>query len=434
MKFIRDVGITFGARVFTIGIGLISSIVIARVFGPEGKGIFAYIGFITSLVMLIGNLGIANANIYFFKKDVSFLRTISGNSLFLSLGLGVFLVLLGIVGIVAVPNAIVGDIPTFYAFVILPLIPFLLILIFFQNIFLALGRIFTYNFVPFVITAVQVIGIVGLILLYRASLSWIVVYWVAAYILGILYFPLALLKSGGLGFSFDKSIFSKMLRYGIKGYVASLFAFLILKADLYLINTMLGVKELGLYSIASSIGDYIFMISVAVGTILFPKVAELGIDAKIFTVRAMHFVFLAVTGSSLLLFFFAEPLVVFMFGRQFSGSLPAIFWLIPGIIFFSLSILLMNHFAGRGNPPIVIWSPAVAFIINIVLNIVLIPLYGIIGAAAASSAAYTIMFLINAVYFLHMEKVSVRTFLLPHKEDVHYLSMFIRSMRKPHAR
>ena len=60
--------------------------------------------------------------------------------------------------------------------------------------------------------------------------------------------------------------------------------------------------------------------------------------------------------------------------------------------------ILMNYFASIGNPPVVVWSPAIAAALNIALNMFLLPRFGIVGASVASSIAYGLMLLMSFAY------------------------------------
>ena len=94
----------------------------------------------------------------------------------------------------------------------------------------------------------------------------------------------------------------------------------------------------------------------------------------------------------------AGPLVTLLFGRSFAPAIPALIWLMPGIVMLSINTIYMNYFASVGMPLITIYSPAVAVILNIVLNIRLIPPLGIVGASIASVAAYGVMLLASIAY------------------------------------
>jgi O-antigen/teichoic acid export membrane protein len=189
------------------------------------------------------------------------------------------------------------------------------------------------------------------------------------------------------------SLFKKNIRYGIRAYLAAFFAFLVLRIDLLMIKYILGAEQAGYYSIAVSMADMINMLPVVVGTILFPKLSALiNNDAKWNiakkTALGVGIMMIILTSCAALL---AKPAIIILFGKSFMPAVPAFIWLMPGIVFLSINIIYMNYFASTGMPSITIYSPAIAALCNILLNLKLIPLLGIVGASFSSVFSYGIM-------------------------------------------
>src|SRR2546429_4128885 len=61
-QLIRNIGSTFGTRVAVMLIALLSSVLLARMLGPEGRGVFALILLLPSLATSVGLLGFEQAN------------------------------------------------------------------------------------------------------------------------------------------------------------------------------------------------------------------------------------------------------------------------------------------------------------------------------------------------------------------------------------
>jgi O-antigen/teichoic acid export membrane protein len=106
-------------------------------------------------------------------------------------------------------------------------------------------------------------------------------------------------------------------------------------------------------------------------------------------------IMLALAGLSYLL---AEPVVTILFGEAFLPAVPAFLWLMPGVIMLSVNTVYMNYFASTGMPLITVYSPAIAAAVNIVLNMKLIPVMGIIGASVSISVSYGLMLLASIIY------------------------------------
>jgi O-antigen/teichoic acid export membrane protein len=94
----------------------------------------------------------------------------------------------------------------------------------------------------------------------------------------------------------------------------------------------------------------------------------------------------------------AGPLIRLLFGASFLPAVPALLWLLPGIVMLSVNTIYMNYFASTGMPPVTILAPAAAALFNVGLNLALIPRLGIVGASISSVAAYGGMLAASSVY------------------------------------
>ena len=94
----------------------------------------------------------------------------------------------------------------------------------------------------------------------------------------------------------------------------------------------------------------------------------------------------------------AEPTVQFCYGDAFLATVPALIALLPGLAAMSLNVILMNFFASAGMPLFTVVSTGFASLVNVLANLYLIPLYGIVGASVASSLSYAIMLCASCIY------------------------------------
>lgn len=90
----------------------------------------------------------------------------------------------------------------------------------------------------------------------------------------------------------------------------------------------------------------------------------------------------------------AAPLISIAFGRNFLPAVSPFAWLMPGIYFLGIEIVMVQLLNSEGFPPIIVVAWIADTIINIVLNFWAIPRYGITGASVVSSFCYFLMFVI----------------------------------------
>jgi O-antigen/teichoic acid export membrane protein len=97
-------------------------------------------------------------------------------------------------------------------------------------------------------------------------------------------------------------------------------------------------------------------------------------------------------GMALGMLVFGHWAVVLLFGRAFEGAYPALLLLLPGFVCLALLSLLGQYFASRGFPFFLSLYWLLGFATNLSLNLLLIPRFGFLAAAASSSVAYALVF------------------------------------------
>jgi O-antigen/teichoic acid export membrane protein len=113
----------------------------------------------------------------------------------------------------------------------------------------------------------------------------------------------------------------------------------------------------------------------------------------------------------------AGPAVELLYSSRFSASAAVVRILVPGIVLFSAARVLGNDLAARGRPLVNSGIAGASVACNIALNLVLIPRYGINGAAWASTASYSVLFATTLFIYRRVAGVPVRAVLVPTRAD-----------------
>jgi O-antigen/teichoic acid export membrane protein len=400
--FIRKVGETFVTRIFIIGIGLASSVIVARILGPQGRGLYAVSISLSALGVQFGNLGMYASNTYLVVRRREVLPGLISNSLWASLILGVlaFALFYGVLFIW--PNLI--QIQGLLLLSVLISIPFGLAFLLLENLLIGLQDVHAYNIVEIGNRILSLMLIGAMVLFHTVTVETIYLCSLISIVGGSTW----LLARLGIRLSPfpapSVSLFKENLKYGLKAYFASILGFLVLRGDLFIIQYMLGTTEVGFYSIAVAVADIMCLLPVVVGTILFPRLSEIISDRErcIYTGRVARCVGGIMIVISIFVAFLADPIIKLLYGNGFLPSVPALLWLIPGIFMLSINTIFMNYFASVGMPLVTLYSPGIAGITNMILNIKLIPILGIVGASISSTVAYGIMLVFSLLYFQKM--------------------------------
>ena len=401
--FIRKVGETFATRVLLIGIGLITGVIVARILGPEGRGLYGVALTVVAIGVQFGNLGLHASNTYHIAKNRAALPALMGNTLLVSFGLG---------GIGAVLTWMIFSqwpslAPVHGKLLVLSLvwIPFGLAYMLIQNLLLGINEIRRYNVIELVgrilglslIGLVVVCGMVSVELILLAGFIGAVV----SLIMSIWRLKHHLHHPPLLSLTLLREDFG----YALKAYFGAFLAFLVLRVNLLMIQYMLGEKQAGYYSIAVMLGDMVYLLPVAAGTILFPRLSGMLVNREKWnlTKKVSLWIGLAMTllaGCAALL---ANPVIRILFGEAFMPAVPVFIWLLPGIVLLSINTCYMNYFASIGMPIITVVSPGIATVVSIAINLKFIPWLGIVGASMTSTISFGLMLVASIIYVSFFE-------------------------------
>jgi O-antigen/teichoic acid export membrane protein len=210
----------------------------------------------------------------------------------------------------------------------------------------------------------------------------------------------------------------RMWTYGSAVWIAGMVGFAALRVDTYFIAFHRGPASVGIYSIAVTLAELCWFIPIALGTVMMPKVAGSD-DAEVLglTLRLERVLWPVVALFAVVLFavsWFAVPAI---WGAAFAGSLAPLALLLPGAVAFAAASIPGSYLSGRGRPIDVTVAAAANLGVNIALNAVLVPLWGIVGAGAASLVSYTVAAVIVLLRFRAMTGVGWRATLVPSRED-----------------
>jgi len=390
--FVRKVAETYATQIVLLGLSLVTSIAVARALGPEGRGLYAVAMAMGTIGVQLCNLGLHASNTFYVSKDRLLLPTLLGNSFLVSLGLGGGLALVGGAIFAIWPRIAPLSGPLLWlGFAWTPIaLAFLLM----ENLFVGLQDVRFYNKIEITNRMLALALVLAIILRHRTTPVTIFVAMLASITLSAIW---AFSRLSRLIHRFplpSMSILSKHFGLGIKAYLIALFGFLLLRIDLFMVKYILGAEQAGYYSIASTMADYVLMLPSVIGLILFPRLSSMKDFGEKLRQAKMATKGTALALLPVLVFagIAARPVVSILFGKPFSHAASAFLWLIPGIFAMGIESALVQFLNSLGYPVTLVWIWLAATILNVLLNLWMIPAFGIAGASAASTICYSLVF------------------------------------------
>lgn len=401
-RFTIDTSFTFAKRILHLSFVIGASVIIARVLGPYGKGIYALAILFPSLVKNFGSFGLGQATIFYVGKKKYSPREILGNNIVFSFLFGIIGSLIGFIIILFFSDILFPGITKVYLFLGLLLIPLLFFISYVIHILLGMQKIKEYNFSGINESFIFLILVSILLLGFKFGIQATIIAKILSSLIGsIILFFLVKKIIGDFSLAFNRTYFKNVIQFGFKIYLGNLITFLHYRIDIILINIFLNPVAVGLYTLAGALSEKIWLISQSAGTVLYPRVASERNTKNIkeFTpLVCRNILFLSGIGA-ILLFYLSSLLIVFAYSEKFLDSIFPFKILLIGAVSISGWRILANDLYGRGKPELNIYISFFSLFLNIILNIFWIPKYGISGAAFATSISYTFAFItISIVY------------------------------------
>jgi stage V sporulation protein B len=390
-SFANRVAAVFSTKVVAFAIGLTTTLVISRILGPDGKGEYVAVLAVPGLLGALGVFGLPSAINYFSARGTSIgglLRT----GVLLTAILSAILMSFVWLAMPWLSELLHWDRPTAdLVRVILLVIPAALMTTFAMSVLYGRQQVRTYSAILIGQGASTLILSTLLVAVFRfgvpgAVASSIVVTWLATVADIVAVTLLARRNPGGKPVSYRG-----LAGYAVKVYPASITSYFNYRIDTYIIQAVLLAPKvpLGLYSMAVTMAELIFYVPDSVTMILLPRVAGLPPEeANALLPRVSRLTVLLTTMAALALIpaaFVGIHLVL----PRFNDCLPAFLVLLPAVVSLSLSKVSSSYIAGRGRPGPISVGSAIAVAINVAANLILIPIFGIEGAALASLISYS---------------------------------------------
>ncbi len=381
--------LTLSATAANFLLRLVRSSLFARILGPSNRGIFGLFSAVPSMLIDFGGLGIELGNAILVAKRRVALGVVLGNTLLFSMLMSVlmavagYLLLSGGVMLRDRPEIVAGYLP-----VIILSIPLIMLEKQGKDLLKAAAKIKEYNVLRVMFPSSAIVLFLFSYWVSREELASAVAGWLGGYAITNSWIMYCLLREAGWSVSLSWTHFRTSVLMGLRGYLSTFADELLSKFDLVLIGYFLGSTELGFYVISVALVDLILQLSGAVNDALLPLRFRLT-DEEGFSftpVVTRHVLFIMVL-LCLCAAAGGRIAILLIFGVSFMPAYVPMLWLLPGVVFRSLYRILKIEMFSREKLGIVTVVSVSALVINVVLNVLLIPRAGIVGAAMSTTVA-----------------------------------------------
>ncbi|HSG08324.1 MAG TPA: polysaccharide biosynthesis C-terminal domain-containing protein [Longimicrobiales bacterium] len=430
----------FASNLFNVVLSFGNSILLTRTLGVVGRGEFAIFSASFGILSLLMGLGLDVSLRYFVaKEEVPRERILSTLMLFAGLS-GILLLAvvhanhalfqneiflpstrqdvrfeLTLVGVV-VANMIYGNI---------------------ASVFAGSRSFKTLNVASVGFSAVS-LALYGALLWAKASGRWPVdsgdvfvaylglQFFNAMVLVALAYRQLGVRPSLGL---LDAGLLRGMLGYAGLAYVANLAQFLNYRVDIWIVQHFTGSAALGLYALAANLAMMLWLLPRATSTVLLPAMAAGEAGAGFREAARLGRISLAVTVAGAVPLALSAPWwITLLYGVDFFGAAAPFVILLLGCVPFTLCVIHAGALAGADRQGVNLRASTVGLAFTVALDFLLIPRYGIGGAAVASTVSYLVTTVIVLRAFAEAGSVSVAACLVPQPGDFRYVRDGLKSL------
>jgi O-antigen/teichoic acid export membrane protein len=398
-QFLRNVGGTIASRGLLVGIGLVTSILLARGLGAAGRGEFAVATAVASIGVQLASVGVHTSSSWSVARDRTQLGPLLSNGLLVSAAVGGLVALMASLVTAAVPSLV--PLPTALLVLALASVPVGVANLVGLNLMLGLDRVRAFNVLELGQRVIGAAAIAALVVGGAVSATAAFGSVLAATLIAVLAAFWSLGRTARPLRGPDLPLLRATAAYGLRSYVAALSLFLVLRVDVIIIQLILTDRDVGQYAVAVSLAELAYLVPSTVATLLFPRMASMT-DPHERWATARRWAMSIAIGTALVVpvgWLLGEPIIATLYGPDFAGGTGALLWLLPGIVLLSVQTIISHYHYAIGAPSVLVIAPLAGAVINVVLNVTLVPLHGISGAGFASAAAYALMLAISGADF-----------------------------------
>ncbi|PYU96020.1 MAG: hypothetical protein DMG25_02915 [Acidobacteria bacterium] len=385
-----DLGLTVLAQLSLLALGALTGVLSARVLGPQGRGELAALTLWPLALISLATLGMNQSIVFHSGRNLYSLSEIWTSSAVIGLGQSLAVIL---VGLLVLPLALRNYSPSVkhLGLLFLVIMPLLL----FQgssypaNIVQGKLDLDSFNLIRLLPGLAYALGLTALWWLKISSISYVVASQILGLAVATVFGYWIFLRKFPVGLAWHSGAGASLLRFGWQNQAGQVSSYVNQRLDQLILSLFIAPRQLGLYAVAVTVSSAVCFIPQAIGVVtlaqgvnLTPELAKTMIS-KSFR-RSLKYLLLACA----VLFTVAPWLITLAFGSRFSDATLPCRILLCGMVGVGAAQVLYDGARALGQPLLVFYAEGLSMVVTVVGLCLLLPRYGIVGAAITSTVAY----------------------------------------------
>jgi O-antigen/teichoic acid export membrane protein len=391
----------------------ISGIFVTRLLGPQGRGEYAVITLWPSLIAAVGNLGLREAFTYEMAQGIINPAQLNGHAILIGGALSIIGMILGVIFIPILTDRYTYEL-TITSMTFLLFIPTNILTSYGLGILQGNQKIHEFNFLRLTVNIIYLVGVILLWITKNLTVRNVMVTLLMSSAITALLTLFLVLNLYKINFSLDKRIISRLVSYGIRNHIGSLSFLFNQRLDQMLMTLLISPINLGLYAAAVNVSGMARLLSGAISTLVFPRVAAANSTEKrnlVLKYSKINATLTFISGVGLVL---VNPwLIPLIYGPAYRPSIiPAQILTIAAVIV-GIAVCWSSSLRGLGHPIIPAKAEFIALFFTLIGLLLTLPTFGILGASWTSLAAYTVSTAYMLVHLRILLNIKIRDVLSP---------------------
>ena len=416
LELTSTAALLFGANAAQYVIIGVTGVVLARGLGPDGRGIYGLINESALVMAAFPGAALELAGIYMIGQRRFSLQTVFSNTL--SWGLALAAILLLLIPVVLLSGQTVFGMSSAEMSVALLGASMITIGDGSREYLLPLNRPVAYTGLTLVPPIIRFAGVLFVVLAVGLTVDRAAAIWLIS-IAALLLFTIATMKRH---VHFRPGVNWKAMRaqvsFGSRSHFGWILQALNHRLDVFMIAAMVGTGGVGHYLVGVNLAELTWWVPLALGTVLFPKAAAMDSESNFeMSAVACRRTLVVTMLAGLALLAVAPTAIPLVYGGSFVPSVTVFLILLPSGLFYTIHKVLGSSLSAHGMPQATLYAGLISLPLTVGLNVLMIPRWGITGAAIASDIAYAVNAAVILGLFVHTSKLSLRKILLFNGSD-----------------
>lgn len=389
LRYFRNISWIFLENISRITFGLLVGILVARYLGPENFGILNYVGAFVAIFTSIAGLGLDSIVVRELVNNPDKRDVYLGTAFWLKIA-GALLTL----SILAAAVQFTTNTPTTNLYIYI--LAFTLFLQSFEiiNLYFQAKVLSKHSSICRIIQLILSSAFKIYLIYIEADILWFVLACVVDSLLlsALLIFAYSQQKIGMFFGIFSLNTAKKMLRNSWTLIFSGIAIMIYMRIDQIMIKEMLGEKAVGLYSAAVKVSEAWYFIPVAITSSLFPAILNAKkTNEALYHSRLKQLYSLMICISAVIALpvtFLSSKIITLLYGSQYAGAASSLMIHIWAGLFTALGVAGNQWMISENLQSLIAKNTLLGALINVILNLILIPKHGIFGAAVATVISY----------------------------------------------